>query len=133
MSSRIVAVVVPKWGLEMTEGTVSSWLKQPGDVVARGEPLIEVESEKIVNSLDAPAEGMLRRILLDAGNIAAVGTLIGVIADASASEDELDRFIRDFRPPDTGNALAATSKTNRHIGTKASGKAIERVIVKRRC
>ena len=79
MSSRIVAVVVPKWGLEMTEGTVSSWLKQPGDVVARGEPLIEVESEKIVNSLDAPAEGMLRRILLDAGNIAAVGTLIGVL------------------------------------------------------
>ena len=107
MSSRIVAVVVPKWGLEMTEGTVSSWLKQPGDMVARGEPLIEIESEKIVNNLDAPAEGMLRRILLDAGNIAAVGTLIGVIADASASEDELDRFIRDFRPPDTGNAPAA--------------------------
>jgi pyruvate dehydrogenase E2 component (dihydrolipoamide acetyltransferase) len=107
MSARIVAVVVPKWGLEMTEGTVSSWLKQPGDMVARGEPLIEIESEKIVNSLDAPAEGMLRRILLDAGNIAAVGTLIGVIADASASEDDLDRFIRDFRPPDTGDAPAA--------------------------
>ena len=107
MSSRIVAVVVPKWGLEMTEGTVSSWLKQPGDMVARGEPLIEIESEKIVNSLDAPAEGMLRRILLDAGNIAAVGSLIGVIADAAASEDDLDRFIRDFRPPDTGNAPAA--------------------------
>jgi pyruvate dehydrogenase E2 component (dihydrolipoamide acetyltransferase) len=107
MSARIVAVVVPKWGLEMTEGTVSSWLKQPGDMVARGEPLIEIESEKIVNSLDAPAEGMLRRILLDAGNIATVGTLIGVIADASASEDDLDRFIRDFRPPDTGDAPAA--------------------------
>ena len=109
MSARIVAVVVPKWGLEMTEGTVSSWLKQPGDMVARGEPLIEIESEKIVNSLDAPAEGMLRRILLDAGNIAAVGSLIGVIADASASEDDLDRFIRDFRPPDSGDAPAEPS------------------------
>ena len=111
MSARIVAVVVPKWGLEMTEGTVSSWLKQPGDMVARGEPLIEIESEKIVNSLDAPAEGMLRRILLDAGNIAAVGSLIGVIADASASEDDLDRFIRDFRPPDTGDAAASPAVT----------------------
>ena len=111
MSARIVAVVVPKWGLEMTEGTVSSWLKQPGDMVARGEPLIEIESEKIVNSLDAPAEGMLRRILLDAGNIAAVGTLIGVIADASTSEDDLDRFIRDFRPPDTGDAAASAAVT----------------------
>jgi pyruvate dehydrogenase E2 component (dihydrolipoamide acetyltransferase) len=111
MSTRIVAVVVPKWGLEMTEGTVSSWLKQPGDMVARGEPLIEIESEKIVNSLDAPVEGMLRRILLDAGNIAAVGSLIGVIADASASEDDLDRFIRDFRPPDTGDAAASPAAT----------------------
>ena len=104
MSARIVAVVVPKWGLEMTEGTVSSWLKQPGDAVTRGEPLIEVESEKIVNSLDAPADGVLRRILLDAGNVAAVGALIGVIADASASDDDIDRFIRDFRPPDSGDA-----------------------------
>ena len=107
MSVRIVAVVVPKWGLEMTEGTVSSWLKQPGDAVTRGEPLIEIESEKIVNSLDAPADGVLRRVLLDAGNVAAVGSLIGVIADASASDDDIDRFIRDFRPPDTGDAPAA--------------------------
>ena len=107
MSVRIVAVVVPKWGLEMTEGTVSSWLKQPGDAVTRGEPLIEIESEKIVNSLDAPADGVLRRILLDAGNVAAVGSLIGVIADASASDDDIDRFIRDFRPPATGDAPAA--------------------------
>jgi pyruvate dehydrogenase E2 component (dihydrolipoamide acetyltransferase) len=109
MSVRIVAVVVPKWGLEMTEGTVSSWLKQPGDAVTRGEPLIEIESEKIVNSLDAPADGVLRRILLDAGNVAAVGSLIGVIADASASDDDIDRFIRDFRPPDSGDAPAEPS------------------------
>jgi pyruvate dehydrogenase E2 component (dihydrolipoamide acetyltransferase) len=104
MSARIVAVVVPKWGLEMTEGTVSSWLKQPGEMVTRGEPLIEIESEKIVNSLDAPADGVVRRILLDAGNMAAVGTLIGVIADASTADDDIDRFIRGFRPPDTGDA-----------------------------
>ena len=109
MSARIVAVVVPKWGLEMTEGTVSSWLKQPGDAVTRGEPLIEIESEKIVNSLDAPADGVLRRILLDAGNVAAVGSLIGVIADASASDDDIDRFIRDFLPPDSGDAPAEPS------------------------
>lgn len=109
MSARIVAVVVPKWGLEMTEGTVSSWLKQPGEMVPRGEPLIEIESEKIVNSLDAPADGVLRRILLDAGNVAAVGSLIGVIADASASDDDIDRFIRDFRPPDSGDAPAEPS------------------------
>lgn len=107
MSPSITAVVVPKWGLEMTEGTVSSWLKQPGDAVTRGEPLLEVESEKIVNSLDAAADGVLRRILLDAGSIAAVGTLIGVIADAAASDEDIERFIRGYRPPDTGESPAA--------------------------
>ena len=121
MSARIVAVVVPKWGLEMTEGTVSSWLKQPGEMVTRGEPLIEIESEKIVNSLDAPADGVVRRILLDAGNIAAVGTLIGVIADASTADDDIDRFVRGFRPPDTGDAPTVPPAAPESAAAAATG------------
>lgn len=99
MSSRISAVVVPKWGLEMTEGTIAGWLKNPGDPVARGEPLLEVESEKIVNSVDAPAAGILRRILLEAGNAGAVGALVGIIAEAGSSDQEIDAFIASFRAP----------------------------------
>jgi pyruvate dehydrogenase E2 component (dihydrolipoamide acetyltransferase) len=107
MSQRIVAVVVPKWGLEMTEGTVSSWLKRPGEAVLRGEPLLEVESEKIVNSVDAPEDGVLRRILLDAGSAGTVGTLAGIIADAAISESEIDAFVGRFVAPPQATSEAA--------------------------
>lgn len=115
MTDRIVAVVVPKWGLEMTEGTVSSWLKQVGEVVVRGEPLLEVESEKIVNSVDAPADGVLRRVLLDAGSVGRVGSLVGIIADAAVSNQDIDRYVTgyvaptDDPTPTTAADVAATS------------------------
>lgn len=100
MKSGIVAVIVPKWGLEMTEGTVSSWLKSIGDSIARGEPILEIESEKIVNTVDAPADGILRRITLDAGSVGSIGSLAGVIADAGVSEQDIDSFVDNFRAPD---------------------------------
>lgn len=109
MSTKISAVVVPKWGLEMTEGTISTWLKNPGDSVTRGEPLLEVESEKIVNSVDAPAAGVLRRILLEAGNAGAVGSLVGIIADADSSEQDIDAFVATFRAPPSSETADATN------------------------
>lgn len=109
MSAKISAVVVPKWGLEMTEGTISTWLKSPGDAVSRGEPLLEVESEKIVNSVDAPAAGVLRRILLEAGNAGAVGSLVGIIADADSSEQDIDAFVATFRAPPSSETADATN------------------------
>lgn len=118
MTDRIVAVVVPKWGLEMTEGTVSSWLKQVGEVVVRGEPLLEVESEKIVNSVDAPADGVLRRVLLDAGSVGPVGSLVGIIADAAVSNQDIDRYVASYVAPTddptpaTAAAAAPTSSTD---------------------
>jgi len=111
MTAKISAVVVPKWGLEMTEGTISTWLKNPGDPVTRGEPLLEVESDKIVNSVDAPSAGVLRRILLEAGNAGAVGTLIGIIADTDSSERDIDAFIASFRAPPGGEVVGGTSAT----------------------
>jgi len=108
MSTKISAVIVPKWGLEMTEGTISAWLKNTGDEVERGEPLLEVESEKIVNSVDAPATGVLRRILLEAGNAGTVGTLVGIIANADSSEQDIDAFVASFRAPTVGEGITAT-------------------------
>ena len=59
--------------------------------------------------LDAIAATVIGGTSLLGGQGSVVGTLIGVIADASASEDDLDRFIRDFRPPDTGDTAASAA------------------------
>ncbi len=53
-------VSMPKWGLAMKTGLVVEWLKHPGDAVRQGEPLVEIESEKATNEVEAPATGILR-------------------------------------------------------------------------
>ena len=97
MSARIIAITMPKWGIEMTEGTVNGWTAEIGQSVARTAGLLDVETEKIVNTVEAPAEGILRRRLVEAGDVRAVGSLIGVLADATVSDAEIDAYIASFR------------------------------------
>jgi len=73
-------LVMPKWGLTMQEGLISRWLKQEGDPVAQGEPVLEVETEKMTNLVEAPAAGVLARILFPAGSTVAVTKPIALIA-----------------------------------------------------
>ena len=93
----IHAVTMPKWGIEMIEGTVTEWTAREGQPVSKGDPLLEVETDKIVNTVEAPAAGVLRRITAVVGEVKAVGTLIGVLADESVSDADVAAFIQEFR------------------------------------
>src|SRR5437899_8621025 len=73
-------LVMPKWGLSMQEGLISRWLKKEGDTVAQGEPVLEVETEKMTNLVEAPATGVLARILFPAGSTVPVTQAIALIA-----------------------------------------------------
>ena len=94
--SAIHAIAVPKWGIEMVEGTINSWLKSVGDEVRKGDEILEIESDKIVNVWEAPADGVLRRLLVDEGEARAVGQLLGVIAAAEVSDEDIDVFIASY-------------------------------------
>ena len=98
---RIRALTMPKWGIEMQEGTVTAWHVEPGRRVEKGDPLLDVETEKIVNSVESPASGTLRIVLAGAGDTFKVGELIGVLAEPGVGDAEVDAFIRNFRPADT--------------------------------
>ena len=93
----ITAVTMPKWGIEMTEGTITGWHLAVGAPVAKGAPLLDVETEKIVNVVDSPGSGVLRRILADPGATLPVGALVGIIAAATASETDIESFRQNFR------------------------------------
>src|SRR5438270_7249597 len=73
---------MPKLGLTMQSGKVMSWLKREGDAVALGEPLLEIESEKVSFTVEAPAAGILRRILVSNDEEVPVSTLVGYIGSA---------------------------------------------------
>ncbi len=111
--SSIQGITMPKWGIEMQEGTINAWNFTVGQPVAKGDALLDVETEKIVNTVESPAAGTLRRIVGEVGDTIAVGALVGVFAEASVSEDEIDAFIAGFKgadtsfEPDAGEASSA--------------------------
>ena len=107
--SEIYPIAVPKWGIEMVEGTITTWTKSEGDVIAKGDEVFEMESDKIVNVWDAPVAGVLRRIVAAAGDAHPVGALLGVIAAADVSDADIDQFIAEHsaNKADTEAAPAA--------------------------
>ena len=93
MSEGLDAVTIPKWGIEMTHGTIVAWHKSVGDAVKAGEEIVDIETDKIVNSFEARSSGTLVRLLAEIGDELPVGHLIGVIASDAVTEDAIDAFI----------------------------------------
>ena len=86
-------MTIPKWGIEMTHGTIVAWHKGVGDTVSAGEEIVDIETEKIVNSFEARTAGTLVRILGDVGDELPVGQLIGIIAARAVADDAIEDFI----------------------------------------
>jgi len=98
MNDGIYPVTVPKWGIEMQEGTVVQWHVTEGAEITRGDELIDIETDKIVNTMEAPSSGVLHRCLVNEGETLKVGSLLGVIAPTGVDENAIDQFIQNFKP-----------------------------------
>ena len=82
----VTKVLMPRLSLTMKEGTVIQWFKKEGDMVKKGEPLVEVLSEKATYEVEAPASGVLRKILAEEGIDVPVAGTLGII---TAPDEEL--------------------------------------------
>jgi len=91
----VTKVVMPRLSLTMKEGTVVQWFKKEGENVQKGEPLVEVLSEKVTYDVEAPASGILRKILASEGLNVPVDQTMGIIAavDESITEVEITASI----------------------------------------
>ena len=78
----ISEVTMPSMGADMTEGTIAKWLVAEGEKVGRGDKLAEIETDKTVVEMEAYAEGLLRKIIVEEGSLVQVGTVIAYIGDA---------------------------------------------------
>ncbi|GII95987.1 biotin/lipoyl-containing protein [Sinosporangium siamense] len=77
-----VEVIMPRMGETVDDGTVNSWYFNVGDRVEGGQPLLEIGTDKIDTEVPAPVSGVLREILVQAGETVDVGTVIALIDPA---------------------------------------------------
>jgi pimeloyl-ACP methyl ester carboxylesterase len=99
-------IKMPKWGLTMTQGTVVDWISSEGDEVSEGAPLLTVETEKAVDDVPAPADGILYKIAAAPGSEVPVSDPVGLILapGETITEEEAAALLT----PATSAAMAAT-------------------------
>jgi pyruvate dehydrogenase E2 component (dihydrolipoamide acetyltransferase) len=83
-----IEVVMPQMGVSVSEGTITKWLKQVGDPVARDEPLLEISTDKVDTEVPSPGEGVVAQILVHEGDTVDVGTVLALIAPAGVEAAE---------------------------------------------
>ncbi len=79
-----IEVVMPQMGVSVSEGTVTKWLKQPGDTIARDEALLEISTDKVDTEIPSPGDGIVGELLVAEGDTVEVGTLLATILPAGA-------------------------------------------------
>ncbi len=104
-----VEVTMPKFGLTMHEGTVQRFFKAIGEQIKAGEPLYEVETEKVLYEVEAPADGTLAATLVEEGATVECGAGVAVIAQTG---EDLAQVAARYKQSVTRSAPAATTNSN---------------------
>jgi pyruvate/2-oxoglutarate dehydrogenase complex dihydrolipoamide acyltransferase (E2) component len=74
-------VELPKWGMTMSEGKIAAWEVAVGDHVTEGQPLAAITTDKVESDVEAPVDGVVEEILVEAGSTVEVGTVIARIRE----------------------------------------------------
>jgi pyruvate dehydrogenase E2 component (dihydrolipoamide acetyltransferase) len=103
-------IVMPQMGESIFEGTITKWLKKPGDKVQRDEPLFEISTDKVDAEIPAPASGVLQDIKIAEGNTVQVNTVVGTIAaDGEASSKPAAAPAKPAAPPKAAAPVAPSA------------------------
>jgi pyruvate dehydrogenase E2 component (dihydrolipoamide acetyltransferase) len=109
-------VIMPQMGESIFEGTITKWLKKPGDTVQRDEPLFEISTDKVDAEIPSPASGVLTEVKIAEGNTVQINTVVGVISDgdgqpaAAAAPTPATPAPAKVDPPTTSNSPAPVAQ-----------------------
>src|SRR6266436_2057238 len=80
-------VVMPQMGESIVEGTLTRWLKKPGERVERDEPLFEISTDKVDTEIPSPSEGVLSEVLVQEGATVAINAIVARIGDGAKAPE----------------------------------------------
>jgi 2-oxoglutarate dehydrogenase E2 component (dihydrolipoamide succinyltransferase) len=106
-----VDVIMPQMGESIHEGTITKWLKKPGEKIERDEPLFEISTDKVDAEIPAPAAGVLKEIKVNAGQTVPVQTIVATIDAAGAATGTAASSPAPAKSEAAKSAAAAPSKT----------------------
>ncbi len=109
-------IIMPQGGQHVEEGRVVKWLKAEGDPVKKGEPVCEVETEKVVLEVESPADGVLLKIVVPAGEKVAVFATIGIVGAAGEQVD-----LSKFGPEEKEEKGVDVSEIRKRLAAKEGG------------
>src|SRR5436305_893848 len=115
---QMASVKMPQLGESITEGTISKWLKQPGDQVKKYEALVEVITDKVNAEVPAPLAGVLKEIKVKEGTTVTVGTEIAVIEESATATQ---------RPAPAAPTAAAAQTHDSHSPLAGAGEGRNRL------
>src|SRR5437660_3154598 len=127
----VTDVILPALGMAQDTGKIVQWLKTEGEQVAKGEPLVEIETDKATAEIESPADGVLARITASAGDDIPVGQVIAVILAPGEKELEngagQDQQASDQRASRTPTPLASRIAAEHHLNLGAMHPAGRRI------
>ena len=117
-------VIMPQMGESIFEGTITKWLKKPGDTVQRDEPLFEISTDKVDAEIPSPASGVLTEVKIAEGNTVQINTVVGVIGDAdgqpAAAAPAAETPTKTVDPPSAINSPAPAAAAPPQTAAPAS-------------
>jgi len=125
----VTKVVMPRLSLTMKEGTVVQWFKREGETVQKGDPLVEVLSEKVMYDVEAPESGVLRRIIAAEGSNVPIDQAMGIIA--AVDEPITDVEITALTPSLASKDVAAVPKPEAVTETEVEQRVLASPAAKR--
>ena len=107
-------IKMPRFGMTMKQGKLAKWFKQEGDTVQKGDTLFEVETEKITNTVQSVASGILFQIVVQVGETVPVGAVLAVVADEGETPERIEGIkvgeVEDVEAAPAGKAAPAKTE-----------------------